>query len=127
MKARRPDAAQRCRAWNADRAHQAKAGQARAAQFTRDYQTAAGNASWSAFSARWRAGQGIAPLSAEAVRRYVTPEMIRGPLGAELCDALRQQIYEAWCAGQLVGVLAWLSDEQDPPLPPGNLWEQAGA
>src|SRR5215467_10289740 len=54
-----------CARWNQDHAHQ----------------VAAGHASWDAFSARWRASGGLPPLTADAARRYVTPEMIRGPLG----------------------------------------------
>jgi len=93
-----------CARWNADHAHQ----------------VAAGRASWDAFSARWRAGGGLPPLSAEAARRYVTPEMVRGPLGSVLPEALRQTIYRAWCAGLLIGVEVWLSD--DPPPDSAGLW-----
>jgi hypothetical protein len=93
-----------CARWNADHAHQ----------------VAAGRASWDAFSARWRASGGLPPLSADAARRYVTPEMVRGPLGTLLPEALRQTIHRAWCAGLLIGVEAWLSD--DPPPDPAGLW-----
>jgi hypothetical protein len=106
--------------WNADRSHQVAAGKARARRFTLVHQRAAGNASWDAFSARWRAGQGIAPLSAEAARKYVTPGQICGPLGVPLSPALQATIHRAWCVGQLVGVLAWLCD--DPPPDPDSLW-----
>jgi len=93
-----------CATWNADRAHQ----------------VAAGHASWDAFSARWRASSGLPPLSMEAARRYVAPDLIRGPLGALLPTALREAVHRAWHAGLLVGVSAWLSD--DPPPDPAGLW-----
>jgi hypothetical protein len=92
------------RQWNADHAHQVMAG----------------HASFEAFSSRWRAGQGLAPLSAEAVRRYLNPEHIRSALGVVLPAALQETIYRAWCAGELVGVSAWLS--ADPPPEPDGLW-----
>jgi hypothetical protein len=60
-----------CQGWNAERAHQVRAGKARAQQFTTAHQRAAGQAAFTAFSARWRAAQGLAPLSAEAVGRYL--------------------------------------------------------
>jgi hypothetical protein len=94
-----------CARWNQDHAHQA----------------AAGHASWDAFSARWRASSGLAPLSADAACRYVTPAMIRGPLGMLLPERLRQQIHRAWCGGHLFGVDAWLAEEGTPPHPDG-LW-----
>jgi hypothetical protein len=77
-----------CSRWNQDHAHQ----------------VAAGHAGCDAFSVRWRASGGLPPLSAEAARRYVTPEMIRGSLGTPLSEALRQTIYCAWCAGLLMAV-----------------------
>jgi len=89
-----------------------------------DHQVMAGRASWTAFSARWRASSGLPPLSADAAWRYVTPEMVRGPLGTVLPDALRQVIYQAWCAGVLLGVEAWLSD--NPPPDPQGLWTARG-
>jgi hypothetical protein len=95
-----------CQRWNADPTHQ----------------SAAGQASFTAFSARWRAEQGLAPLTVEAARRYVVPEQIRGPVGALLPERFQQLIYRAWCAGLLLGVEAWLSD--DPPPEPGGLWAQ---
>jgi len=98
----------RCARWNQDHAHQ----------------VAAGHANWGAFSARWRASSGLAPLSAEAARRYVTPEMIRGPLGMLLPERLRTEIHRAWCVGQLLGVEAWLAEEDAPPHPDG-LWASA--
>jgi len=98
-----------CARWNEDRAHQ----------------VAAGQANWDAFSARWRAGQGLPPLSVEAARRYVTAEMIRGPVGALLPEALRAVVHRAWCAGLLVGVSAWLADT--PPPEPHGLWAGAPA
>jgi hypothetical protein len=97
----------RCKRWNADPAHQAMAG----------------HASFDAFSARWRASSGLAPLSAEAVRKYVTPDMIRGVLGLFLPAYFQQAIYRAWCAGQLLPVVAWLSD--DPPQEPKGLCAQS--
>lgn len=99
----------RVKRWNADRAHQ----------------VLAGRASWAAFSARWRASVGLAPLSAEAVRRYVTPAMIRGPAGAFLPERLQVAIYRAWCAGQLVSLEAWL--DEDPPSDPDGLWAEGSA
>jgi hypothetical protein len=93
-----------CARWNKDHAHQ----------------VAAGHASWDAFSARWRASSGLAPLSAEAAWRYVTPDLIRGPMGSLLPERLRLSIYRAWLAGYLVGVVAWLFD--DPPVQPDGLW-----
>ncbi len=92
-----------CARWNQDHAHQ----------------VAAGHASWDAFSARWRASSGLAPLSVEAARRYVTPGMIRGPLGMLLPERLRVEIHRAWCVGQLFGVEAWLAEEGVPPHPDG--------
>lgn len=90
--------AYQCRTWNADP----------------DHQRQAGHASFAAFSARWRASSGLVPLSAEAVRRYLTPEHVRGPLGALLPARLRGEIYRAWCAGHLLPVEAWLTDEPAP-------------
>jgi len=86
------------------------------------YQVADGHASWDAFSARWRASSGLPPLSTEAVRRHVTADMIRGPLGTLLPEALRAAIHRAWCAGLLVGVSAWLADV--PPPEPDGLWAE---
>jgi hypothetical protein len=57
----------------------------------------------------------------DAARRYVTPEMIRGPLGMLLPQRLRLEIHRAWCMGQLFGVEAWLAEEGAPPHPDG-LW-----
>ncbi len=94
-----------CARWNQDHAHQ----------------VAAGHASWDAFSARWRASGGLAPLTVGATRRYVTPDMIRGPLGMLLPERLRMEIHRAWCVGQLFGVEAWLAEEGAPPHPHG-LW-----
>src|SRR5579859_2172168 len=80
-----------CRGWNADPAHQQMAGMA----------------SWSAFSARWRAAGGLCPLSAAAVRKYVTPDLIRHPF-RPLSPELQQDIYRAWCAGMCAHVADWL-------------------
>ncbi len=99
-----------CARWNQDHAHQ----------------VAAGHASWDAFSARWRASSGLAPLAVDAARRYVTPEMIRGPLGALLPERLRMEIHRAWCVGQLLGVEAWLAEEGVPPHPDG-VWASHSA
>jgi hypothetical protein len=77
--------------WNADVAHQHLAGKGRAAQFTRESQA-----------------QGLPPLRTEAVCRYVTPDMIRDPLGRPLPAELQQRIFRAWCAGFLFGVLRWV-------------------
>jgi len=93
-----------CARWNQDHAHQ----------------VAAGHASWDAFSARWRASGGLPPLTADAARRYVTPNMLCGPLGTPLPEALRRTIHRAWCAGLLIGVEAWLSGH--PPPEPDGLW-----
>jgi hypothetical protein len=93
-----------CQRWNADPAHQALAG----------------HTSCDAFSARWRASSGLAPLSAAAVRTYVTPDLIRGALGLFLPAYLPQAVYHVWCAGLLLPVVAWLSD--DPPPKPDGLW-----
>lgn len=93
-----------CRKWNANPAHQ----------------RAAGHASFSAFSARWRASSGMAPLTSDAARRYVTPEMIRGPVGMLIPERVRNAVYRAWCEGQTLSVEAWLSD--DPPPDPDGLW-----
>ncbi|SRR5579875_650992 len=78
------------RRWNRDPVHQAMAGRA----------------SFDAFSARWRAQQGLATLSADAARRYVTPDMIR-LLGHEIDPQTRQTIYRGWCQGWLYGVPWW--------------------
>ncbi|HET9751314.1 MAG TPA: hypothetical protein VFP52_00065, partial [Myxococcales bacterium] len=116
-----------CRGWNADPQHQVMAGQARARQFTPASQQQAGFASWDAFSARWRAAGGLAPLSADAVRKYVTPDLIRGVCGLSLAPELQADIYRAWCAGQLAHVVAWLAGEAPPD--PDGLWagDDAGA
>jgi len=98
-----------CARWNHDHAHQ----------------VAAGHAIWDTFSARWRACSDLPPLSAEAARRYVTPDMIRGPMGALLPEGLRWAAHRAWCAGELLGVAAWLSD--DPPADPDGLWASLGS
>lgn len=95
-----------CQQWNADHDHQA----------------AAGHASFEAFAARWRAAQGAPPLFVEAVRKYVLPAMIRGPLGQPLPPDLQAEIWRAWCAGNPYGVEAWFSDE--PPPDPHGLWAQ---
>lgn len=109
-----------CQQWNTDASHQVLAGKARAAQFTPESQAAAGHASFEAFSARWRAAQGASPLFAEAVRKYVLPAMIRGPLGQPLPPDLQEEIWRAWCAGNPYGVEVWFSD--DPPPDPNGLW-----
>ena len=109
----------RCQGWNADRTHQVLAGKARAQQFTTAYQQAAGHAAWDAFSARWRALQDLAPLSAQAGRKYLTPDLICGSLGLELQPALQQSIYQARCAAYLRHVTAWQSN--DPPPDPNSL------
>jgi len=95
-----------CATWNAGQVHQ----------------PAAGHASWDAFSARWRAGQGLPPLSIGAARRYVTPEVIRAPVGALLPAALREAVHRAWSAGLLVGVSAWLADAH--PTEPDGPWAE---
>ena len=63
MKTEAPlDLAERCRSWNADRAHQVDAGRARARRFTLAYQQACGHAA-----------QGYKPRSApstEALRQH---------------------------------------------------------
>lgn len=105
---KRPDAALRCRAWNADRAHQRAAGQARAATgFTHEHQEAAGHCSFAAFSARYRASQGLRPLSGEWVRRYVTPDMIR-LVARALSPEIQQRVWDAWVGGDPRGVVALL-------------------
>jgi len=114
--------AERCRTWNADHAHQVYAGRARATGFTPEHQQRAGNAAWNAFSARFRAQQGLAPLSAEAARRYLSSADIRH-VGMALDPELQGRIYRAWCAGDLWGVPAWLGD--DPPPEPDGLWATA--
>lgn len=93
--------------WNADHAHQVRAGRA----------------SWSAFSARWRASSGLPPLADEHIRRYVTPMMIRGPLGIPLPARLQATVYRAWYAGILEPGEAWCAD--DPPPEPEGLWAAA--
>lgn len=85
------------------------AGRVRAQAFTSAYQSAAAHAQQTQFSAQWRAEQGLPPLSAEAVRRYLTPQLIRGPLGRPLDAVLQARIYRAWCAGYLYGVPLWLN------------------
>ena len=114
-----------CQQWNAQTDHQRHAGQVRAQSFTSASQQIAGFASWAAFSARWRAEQGLPPLEASSVVRYVTPEMIRGPLGQPIGPALQQQVYAAWVAGHLYGVLEWLTPEPPPdaPIPDGGLFD----
>lgn len=102
------DRALQCQEWNADSAHQLMAGKVRAQAFTREYQAAAAHAQQTQFSARWRAEQGLPPLSAAAVQRYLTPQLIRGPLGRALDADLQARIYRAWCAGYLYGVALWL-------------------
>ncbi len=93
--------------WNADVTHQQLAGKARAAQFTHESQVQAAHARNDQQEALFRAQQGLPPLRTEAVRRYVTPDMIRDPLGRPLPAELQQRIYRAWCAGSLFGVLRW--------------------
>lgn len=101
--------AARCQEWNADRDHQRMAGKVRAQAFTSAYQSVAAHAQQTQFSARWRAEQGLPPLSAAAVQRYLTPTLIRGPLGRPLDADLQVRIYRAWCAGYLYGVALWLN------------------
>ncbi len=93
--------------WNADVTHQQRAGKARAAQFTHESQAQAAHARNDQQEAVFRAQQGLPPLRTAAVRRYVTPEMIRDPLGRALPAELQARIYRAWCAGYLFGVLRW--------------------
>jgi hypothetical protein len=95
------------RRWNQDHTHQAASGKARARAFTREYQQQSGYASFVAFSARWWASQGLPPLSAEAVRVYLTPEHIREALGLVIEPAMQHRIYRAWCAWALYGVPWW--------------------
>ncbi len=94
--------------WNADVTHQQRAGKARAAQFTHESQAQAARARNDQQEAVFRAQQGLPPLRVEAVRRYLTPDMIRDPLGRALPAGLQQRIYRAWCAGFLFGVLRWV-------------------
>jgi hypothetical protein len=94
--------------WNADVIHQQRAGKARAAQFTHESQAQAAHARNDQQEALFRAQQGLPPLRVEAVRRYLTPDMIRDPLGRALPAQLKQRIYRAWCAGFLFGVLRWV-------------------
>jgi hypothetical protein len=117
--------AQQCRMWNADSSHQRKAGQARAAQMTHEERVEAGNASFLAFMVRFRAQVGQAPLPVDgveqAVAKYLAPSDIHA-FGRPLHPQLAETIYRAWCAGHLLNVEAWLSDEHDPPPEPGGLW-----
>lgn len=111
-----------CAAWNTDKAHQRAAGKARAARFTIEHQRAAGHASFSAQSAKWRAHQGLAPLDSESAAKYLTVEDVRH-LARPVAPAIAQAVYRAWCAGQLIGVAAWLALEPDElPPEPGGLW-----
>jgi hypothetical protein len=116
--------AAQCRNWNATRAHQVAAGKARAAQMTQEERSAFGHAAFSAFSARFRAVQGLPPLSTAAAQRYLTPRDIRR-LGLPLAPDLAETIHRAWCAGHLLPVSAWLSDES--PADPDGLWSAAAA
>ena len=116
--------AAQCRTWNALRAHQVAAGRARAAQMTLEERRAFGHAAFSAFSARFRAVQGLPPLSVDAAARYLTPQDIRR-LGLPLAPHVAETIHRAWCAGHLLPVSAWLSDE--PPADPDRLWSAAAA
>jgi hypothetical protein len=60
------------------------------------------------------------------VRCYLLPEHIRSAVGVVLPVALQETVYRAWCAGELLGVSAWLSD--DPPPASDGLWAMvAGA
>jgi len=93
--------------WNADVTHQQRAGKARAAQFTHQSQAQAARARNDQQEAVFRAQQGLPPLRTEAVRRYLTPQMIRDSLGRALPAELQARIYRAWCAGFLFGVLRW--------------------
>ncbi len=93
--------------WNANVIHQQLAGKARAAQFTHESQAQAAHARNDQQEALFRVQQGLPPLRVEAVRRYLTPDMIRDPLGRPLPAGLQQRIYRAWCAGYLFGVLRW--------------------
>jgi hypothetical protein len=116
----------RCRAWNADRAHQVAAGKARARAFTPAHQSAAGLASYAAFSARFRADHGSPPLNGDWVRRYVAPDQIRGPLGAALPAPLQQIIFAGWCAGIPYGIAYWFDDPDAVDLrsvPAGSLFD----
>jgi hypothetical protein len=116
----------RCRAWNADQAHQVAAGKARARTFTLAHQSAAGLASYAAFSARFRADHGSPPLNGDWVRRYVAPDQIRGPLGAALPAPLQQIIFAGWCAGIPYGTAYWFDDPDAGDLravPVGSLFD----
>jgi hypothetical protein len=98
--------------WNADVSHQQRAGKARAAQFTHESQAQAAHARNDQQEAVFRAQQGLPPLRVEAVRRYVTPELIRDPLGRALPAKLQARIYRAWCARYLFGVLRWIYEPE---------------
>jgi hypothetical protein len=75
---------------------------------------------------RWRASAGLAPLSAAAVRKYVTPNIIRGALGLFLPTYLQATTHRAWCAGLLLPVTAWLGDDP-PPNQADGLWAAIGS
>jgi len=117
--------------WNADVSHQQLAGKARAAQFTHESQARTAHARNDQQEAVFRAQQGLPPLRTEAVRRYVTPELIRDPLGRALPADLQARIYRAWCAGYLFGVLRWVyepewAEQIDAALDRAQAgWEQA--
>ncbi len=98
--------------WNADVTHQQLAGKARAAQFTHESQAQAARARNDQQEAVFRAQQGLPPLRVEAVRRYVTPDLIRDPLGRPLPAELQHRIYRGWCAGFLFGVLRWVYEPE---------------
>jgi hypothetical protein len=108
---------QQCQQWNADSLHQVMAGRARARQFTHAYQSACGQAAQTAFMARWRAANGLPPPSAEAVRTYVTSDMIRHPT-RPISPIMQHSIYDSWCAGVLYGVGYWIGyDDEEQPAP----------
>lgn len=97
-----------CRCWNADK----------------DHQSAAGKASVNAALVRWQATEGLPPPSPDDARRYLTSAAIRGQHGMQLPPPLYEEIYRAWCAGYLLPVSAWFSDE--PPPDPDGLWAALG-
>lgn len=111
-----------CQAWNADRAHQVAAGQARARGFTHAHQSAAGMTAFQAFSARMRASHGSPQLFPLAAAKYVEPDEI-GSFAGALPPALQAIIHAAWAAGNGWGVDHWLGDPGER-LPLGSLFAQ---
>jgi hypothetical protein len=120
--------ASRCRQWTAEQAHQVPSGKASATQMIREVRIAFSHATFDDFFAIFRMHQSLPPLSASTAQRSLTPEH-SWRLGVPFAPRLAETICQAWYAGQLLLVSAWLDDVpqailracgQSPPTSPAD-------